>query len=431
MNTPSNRVPCATPGCPNTIQPATAARNGGYCGPCAGKRDREAWEAHVRANRRDVDRFAGVTDPVELLWLMHTSPKYDPLVNLIPSPRTFEEIYSTLSPDDVRRLADVLIAQMASNKDAVEDAAVCIAAFTESSLDRFLEVWLGQCDAYPPILFRNAGAAVRDRLVRMLSMFAPDLVVSHALSALATIGDQEVVRLLQTASSKRPFWSRKLHGAPTDYARDAGWEIVDGERRELTLSHCVALKVADLDDAAPPTKHVSVWKETSEPCPWCGGITANLLTVDLTSLQLDAVALLGDRVEVLTCPDCTCYGPVHAILEETGRGFWSNKNVRPNYLPAPDAANSRVTSDWSSARIQLQHRSPIQASDWRVPTTFSQIGGLPTWVQNTEYPRCLQCNKTMIFLAQIDEGAFPGNEGFYYAFVCKECRTTATIYQQT
>lgn len=34
---PEHRIRCATPGCPNTIQPATARRNNGFCGPCIAK----------------------------------------------------------------------------------------------------------------------------------------------------------------------------------------------------------------------------------------------------------------------------------------------------------------------------------------------------------------------------------------------------------
>jgi len=88
----SDRLACLTPGCPNTIQPATAARTGGYCGPCAGTRARVAREAYVQANRKDVDRYSEVTDPVDLLRLMHLPPKADPLVKLLPPPKTFEEL---------------------------------------------------------------------------------------------------------------------------------------------------------------------------------------------------------------------------------------------------------------------------------------------------------------------------------------------------
>ena len=37
----------------------------------------------------------------------------------------------------------------------------------------------------------------------------------------------------------------------------------------------------------------------------------------------------------------------------------------------------------------------------------------------------------MKFIAQLDNGAFPLYGGIYYAFLCSECRITATTYQQT
>jgi hypothetical protein len=86
---------------------------------------------------------------------------------------------------------------------------------------------------------------------------------------------------------------------------------------------------------------------------------------------------------------------------------------------------------WTGAAIRLVRRRPIHAADPGLPTTFGQIGGLPAWVQDAAYPACLRWRKTMLFLAQIDQGAFPLEEGTYYAFVCEACRTTAISYQQT
>src|SRR6266567_4520874 len=180
---PADRLACLTPGCPNMIQPATAARTGGYCGPCAGKRAREAREAYVRANRKDVDRYAGVTDPVDLLRLMHTPPKHDPLVDLLPAPKTFEDLYLSLTPEQALRLMNVASEQLPDDQYRADEIAKCLAAFTDFALDPMLEAWLDHDRPYPALIFRRAGACVRDRLLQSLRNDSPTLRANHVLSA--------------------------------------------------------------------------------------------------------------------------------------------------------------------------------------------------------------------------------------------------------
>jgi hypothetical protein len=60
----------------------------------------------------------------------------------------------------------------------------------------------------------------------------------------------------------------------------------------------------------------------------------------------------------------------------------------------------------------------------------STVGGVPMWLQDAEYPRCIECDRYMSFLAQHDNGPL-GEEGIYYAFYCARCRISAVSYQQT
>jgi hypothetical protein len=77
-------------------------------------------------------------------------------------------------------------------------------------------------------------------------------------------------------------------------------------------------------------------------------------------------------------------------------------------------------------------RSPFFAADQFLPTSFSQLGGHPTWIQDASYPACPDCENTMMFVAQLDHDDIEDfSEGLFYAFLCPNCRTTATTYQQT
>jgi hypothetical protein len=58
------------------------------------------------------------------------------------------------------------------------------------------------------------------------------------------------------------------------------------------------------------------------------------------------------------------------------------------------------------------------------------IGGIPMWLQDSEYPYCPACAERMIFVAQHDNAATRA-EGLYYAFFCATCHIAAVNYQQT
>ncbi len=68
--------------------------------PCVQAAEGERGKNTVKQNRRDVNEFHGVTDPVEVLKIVHRSRKYDPLVNWIPHPTPADRLYSELSEDE-------------------------------------------------------------------------------------------------------------------------------------------------------------------------------------------------------------------------------------------------------------------------------------------------------------------------------------------
>lgn len=88
----TERIPCIREGCPSTILPATAARTSGYCMPCKQEMEREAHQRYIEANRRDVNLYEGMTDPVEILKIMHTRQVHDPLIRYVAYEHSKEEV---------------------------------------------------------------------------------------------------------------------------------------------------------------------------------------------------------------------------------------------------------------------------------------------------------------------------------------------------
>src|ERR1700682_6050102 len=92
---------------------------------------------------------------------------------------------------------------------------------------------------------------------------------------------------------------------------------------------------------------------------------------------------------------------------------WQTK-TRPDWLPEDTSSWKR--SPWKGMQVRLQQRSAMHAVDWCMPVSTSQIEGSPAWVQDSAFPKCLDCSETMKFVAQVDNGQFPYHEGVYYAF---------------
>ena len=362
-------------------------------------------------------------NPVEVLKILHRPRKFNPLVNWLPYPTPTDEVYSSLSIADQTRLAEYAASLIGTARnDEAEDITLCLAAFTNANLDNCLRTLVNAGSIWPSLPFYRSPSDVRDELIARVDEDASNR--NHILCALAWIGDQRIVELFARWRCDPPAWREGLHIPPEDYARQAGWELTDdGRRRDLFLQRCT--KLAKGASACPDT-FVAI-SSRDDRCPWCGLALTNLLVYSAGALGADEV--VPDRLQVLTCEVCTAFGVVYGSLDAQGTSRWSDSNVRPRLVP-PDAARwGRLPTN---ALTPTNPRPPLFAADPSLPTTFSQLGGHPAWVQDAEYPRCPGCTKTMLFLGQIEHSEIERRaEGTFYAFVCPGCKTTATNYQQT
>lgn len=419
-----SRIKCIAEDCPNMILPATAKTHDGFCAPCSQKLANEKMDKYVRENRREVDPYAGLTDPVEIIRVFHTRRKYDPLVHYRDAPKSVEELYRELKKEDAERLMDLAsVALIRGEKDFAEDIAKFLAMLTDFPRDRMLATWVAQAEFWPPIIFRDADAEIRDGVIEAINNGAGSFHL--ALRALAWIGDEVVEREFRRRDSEALWRLSQLQVSPSENSKVAGWELTENERRDLFYKTCFGIKPAQ----GASDKAMKVMEETDSNCPWCRRSLVNLIELDLRDYRFQFLKVQVAKLPVLTCDACTCFGVVFGSVGQDGKATWAKENQRPKYLP--DDRGPGDPSPWRGVPISLQARRPVEAADWSLESSLSQVGGLPGWVQDHAYPNCPDCKHTMMFLAQLDEGAFPYNEGVYYAFLCPTCLMTATTYQQT
>ncbi len=98
----SSRIICKTPGCGRTILEATAKKTNGFCMVCVKEKAQLERQEFIRKN---VDPYAGVTDPVEIIQIMLRPRSHDLLIQWLPYQVSCEELYATLDSHQIAQLA--------------------------------------------------------------------------------------------------------------------------------------------------------------------------------------------------------------------------------------------------------------------------------------------------------------------------------------
>ncbi|MNO38939.1 hypothetical protein D3C76_290570 [compost metagenome] len=427
----SERLPCQTPDCKGSILPATALKTGGICMPCHQRKIALEKQAFIEQNRKDVDWYAGVNDPVEILKIMHKPRKYNPLEREIPYHKTAQEIYHQLTESERERLETYAIALMEEDDfDQAETILLSLVCFTNAHIKRGLEAFFSEGRYYPGILYKEAGQDIRDKLIRQLEFDSANR--NHLLLALAWIGDEEVVRQFKAWRQHPPRWASELNISPETYAHEAGWELDnEGGKRLLFYPESYPFEIStEGRDGIERTPSAVVALQAGDPsCPWCHSELTVLFDYDLHNPLVQFMKLHGQRLRIAACMHCNCYGTVFMNADLDGRYSWSEYNVVPDFLP--EYEDMGQLSSWRAMQLSEQQMGAYDNAYWMLEVPASKIGGHPTWIQDAEYPSCPCCSVTMKFIAQMDMEQVEDGEGIYYAFMCEACLKVAVNYQQT
>lgn len=382
--------------------------------PCVHEHARQRHEAYIRANRRDVDPYAGIDDPLEILKIVHQPRNLDPLVRYARPPRPTDVLYGELDSGQVAALvrhAHTLLKK--GDTSTVEDIAACLVAFISADISSLQQELIRSGTLRPEFVFHRAAPKIRDLLTQHLARVAGRdvLLTDKLLCALAWVGDERVVELFAGWRAKPPQWAADLHTPPHQYSQVAGWELSpDSLRRNLYRDVCYALVRETAPNASMP---VNVLTDRPDRCPQCARPLTNLFELD--------------GAEKRFVPACEgCLIDLSGKVSESG-AVWSMQR-EAGHPPGNDDPRLPRRALFPAAAP----RSPWHAAIDALPTHYSQIGGHPAWIQDAAYPICCECRRSMPCIGQIAcEDVEPHREGIFYAFVCSDCGITASTYQQT
>lgn len=333
--------------------------------------------------------------------------------------------YAALPAKEIVNFVDLLIADTGIEEDDRIDLALHLALFShacgEKLPNKLYRYLIDNEIFYYGELYLRADEEFADELIKTLDEVddpeAYRLVVNHILCAIAMMPCKRTNDfLLENSRAPLPIWAEKLHLLPKDYAMVGGWEAVEGSmprmlfNREVTaFERCGKKEAAPLVPLAP----------LAETCGFCG---------QPLTLAFD------DRHKLASCLYCSCYQTVFTKVDETGvhwhpanaPGSFFEKN--PKYMKNDEEITTRFEH---GLRPSKEQRLPIWTAHQFADITRTQLGGMPTAVNDVKYPACPDCGKPMHFTAQLDMADVEDGEGLYYFFTCDDCGVVAANYDQS
>lgn len=159
------RLPCSISKCDRTILPNTAEITGGPCMPCFHKQQKEAHEAWIRENRKVINPYEGVTDPLKIIKTFHQKLPSDPLIAYEPFQGNISDYYKKLSDKETEIFVDDIRFLYKGKKEETKMIAACLGAFTQSDMSRFIEELISHEDYDPPFLFQSASNKIKKELL--------------------------------------------------------------------------------------------------------------------------------------------------------------------------------------------------------------------------------------------------------------------------
>jgi hypothetical protein len=295
-------------------------------------------------------------------------------------------------------------------------------AYHDVNTEKVAAAAFRRAEYYPPAIYRNASAEVRDGLIALL--MNPDCTeANNILQALAFQGDDRVLEVFRQLGEKPLKWQENLHVPPSVYAEIGGWTFdANGDRLPLIYDTCYYLTQTGVAGAGTIS-----CRALTDICPNCGSRLIDVLSLDCAMPEL-AFLGIGDKIHIPVCPNCA------GLCEQTIVRYEPNGESTME-LVRPFAEKNYCDEDTYAAMTS----KIFKLSDSPVPKFFAlgcdeviTIGGMPEWIQDTVFKECPDCGKKMKLLAAIPWSTLDNDyEGTLFAEICTDCKVISLFHQQT
>ena len=336
--------------------------------------------------------------------------------------------YGQLTAADCDRLVQIALRHLDNERESMRDVGVDMlqrmAGLRFEPLGPVCSLLVDRGVFWPTSLYRDADAAVAQRLVQFVDQCVETGQRNQALRALAWTRGAAALAAFRQWRSDPPKWALDLPHQVEEFSSNACWTLDRQDmRRELISTSCFRLTPAR-NPERECLLHVPCRSSIKETCPSCSGQMAWLF--DFSKLPTQYLhAQPPAPQKVFACLNCACFRPQFSRYSAEGSA---------ERHPSSGEEELERFDDRVALVLELEAVPfpPFACAEAFALNDASTLGGAPMWLQSAEYPQCPECGELMPFLAQLDNGALEKpEEGIFYAFYCPECRVSAVSYQQT
>ncbi|WP_220200112.1 hypothetical protein [Ktedonospora formicarum] len=273
------------------------------------------------------------------------------------------------------------------------------------------------------LVFQDAQADTRDLLLSLLETKNKDMKRKW-LTALAWIRDEVAVETFRAWRLTPPIWYQSTDRPIESFTRYAGWEFTtEGAVRDLYFHDGYELLSHGLVEEEQAGS-MKVFQKIDQTCCWCGRPMVTGLDIDQSEDKLSFLTTHIPRLRFLFCINCSVQENIFSNLTDGG---WSKHTPHPPYPLNPHYWEGMEECTLQAREhVVLGNRGHATGRYGRYWIgSNSQLGGLPQWVQEPDYPQCPSCKQCMLYLGQVEIGDVDSENdgsGVLFFFLCPTCQ---------
>ena len=325
--------------------------------------------------------------------------------------------YAALSAKEINAFIDLFTADKKKADDRI-NLALYLALYSYSCGEKLpiklYDYLLKNEIYYYGEIYLRADEFVTNKLIAALEK-DDGSKANHLLCAISAISCEASKNfLLQSSREPLPKWAKKLHILPIQYSHVSHWCVDENENiTKLYSDEITAFEQCKKNQASP----LSPLEPLGEICAYC---------------HQPLTLVFNGKIKLATCLYCSCYENIF-VKQDGDKVRWHKKNEPYDFLkknPKYMKNDEEITKSFEfGIKPTKEKRKPTYTAHEFAEITRTQIGGMPTAINDVNYPKCPDCGKTMKFAAQLDMEDLE-EEGIYYFFTCEKCGVHAANHDQ-